>query len=138
VLGQDANIDWNPFVTTAPATSIRDLLTLKQGTTMFRDTAATSGGGKTNGNASWKKNREYDFNPALTYATAVRLANVATIRSNVFAVWITLKVTDRATSFAAPSYHRLFAIVDRSVPVGFNAGETLNARDTIRLQRFLE
>jgi hypothetical protein len=138
VLGQDANIAWNPFAATAPATSVRDMLTLKQGTTMFRDSAATSGGGNTNGNANWKKNREYDFNPALTYATAVRLANVATIRSNVFAVWITLKVTDSTTSFAAPSYHRLFAIVDRSVPVGFNAGEPLNARDTIRLQRFLE
>jgi hypothetical protein len=138
VLGQDANIAWNPFAATAPATSVRDMLTLKQGTTMFRDTAATSGGGNSNGNAAWKKNREYDFNPTLTYATAIRLANVATIRSNVFAVWITLKVTDRTTSFAAPSYHRLFAIVDRSVPVGFNAGESLNARDTIRLQRFLE
>jgi hypothetical protein len=32
----------------------------------------------------------------------------------------------------------MFAIVDRSIPVGFSKGETLNARDTIRLQRFLD
>jgi len=138
VLGQDASVAWNPFATTGPATSVRDMLTLKQAPTIFRDTASTSGAGNTNGNAAWKKNREYDFNPALTYATAIRLANVATIRSNVFAVWITLKVTDRSTSFAPTSYHRLFAIVDRSVPVGFQSGAPLNARDTIRLERFLE
>jgi hypothetical protein len=137
VLGQDATVAWNSFAT-SPATSIRDMLTLKQATTIYRDTAATSGGGNSNGNANWKKNREYDFNPALTYATAIRLANVATIRSNVFAVWITLKVTDRTSSFTAPAYHRLFAIVDRSVPVGFQSGAPLNARDTIRLQRLLE
>jgi len=35
-------------------------------------------------------------------------------------------------------YHRVFAIVDRSIPVGYNAGEPLNARDVIRLHRFLE
>ena len=141
VIGQDAGIAWNPFVAQSAATSVRDMLTLKQGTTMYRDTTgtATSGGnnGSNNGN-SWKKNRAYDFNPALAYATATRLANVATVRSNVFAVWITLKTTDRTNGFGTPVYHRMFAIVDRSIPVGFNAGEPLNARDVIRLQRFLE
>ena len=138
VLGQDADIAWNPFAATAPATSVRDMLTLKQGTTMFRDAAATSGGGNTNGNAAWKKNREYDFNPALTYATAVRLANVATIRSNVFAVWITLQIEDSSSNATPPRIHRMFAIVDRSIPVASQPGRTLNVRESIRLQRFLE
>jgi hypothetical protein len=77
-----------------------------------------------------------DRNPFLAYATAIRLANTATIRSNVFAIWITLETTDSADG--SVTYHRLFAIVDRSIPVGFRQGENLNVRDTIRLQRFLE
>lgn len=135
VLGQDATVGWSPFAGNQSATSIRDMLTLKQGTVMFRDTAGEASA--TNGNSK-KKNRAYDLNPALTYSTAIRLANVATIRSNVFAVWVTLKTIDRSANAAPPTYHRTFAIVDRSIPVGYNAGETLNARDTIRLQRFLE
>jgi len=74
----------------------------------------------------------------LRYATAIRLSNVATTRSSVFAVWITLKTTDSSPGASGPSYRRLFAIVDRSIPVGYSRGETLNSRDTIRLQRFLD
>jgi hypothetical protein len=77
-----------------------------------------------------------DDNPFFSYAAAIRLANTATIRSNVFAVWITLETTDSADG--STTYHRLFAIVDRSIPVGFRQGEDLNVRDTIRLRRFLE
>lgn len=69
---------------------------------------------------------------------ANRLGNVATIRSHVFAVWITLKLEDTSTDGDPPSYHRLFAIVDRSIPVAYKPGENLNVRDAIRLQRFLE
>jgi len=77
-----------------------------------------------------------DRNPFFTYATAIRLANTATIRSHVFAVWITLETTDSGDG--STTCHRLFAIVDRSIPVGFREGENLNVRDTIRLRRFLE
>jgi hypothetical protein len=73
------------------------------------------------------------LNPGL----ANRLANIATTRSDVFAVWITLEWTP-ADSNAVPTYHRLFAIVDRSIPVGHAAGQDLNARDTIRVLRYLE
>ena len=69
---------------------------------------------------------------------ANRLGSVATIRSNVFAVWITLKLENSSAGGTPPSYHRLFAIVDRSIPVAYRPGETLNVRDAIRLQRFLE
>ena len=79
-----------------------------------------------------------DGDAFFNYATANRIANVATIRSHVFAVWITLKTTDTSAGAPAETYDRLFAIVDRSIPVGFSKGANLNVRDTIRLQRFLE
>ncbi len=69
---------------------------------------------------------------------ANRLATIATCRSHVFAVWITLELVDSEIRGGAPSLHRLFAIVDRSVPAGFALGQDLNARDTVRLLRYLE
>ena len=69
---------------------------------------------------------------------ANRLANIATCRSNVFAVWITLELVDPEIRGGSPSLHRLFAIVDRSVPVGFSLGQDLNARDAVRVLRYLE
>jgi hypothetical protein len=100
---------------------------------IYLDTAAAQG---VKGN-SWKKNRPYDLNPAAAYTTAIRLANVATVRSHVFAVWVTLRVRDTSPGGGA-SYHRLFAIVDRSRPVGFSTGKDLNVRDAVRVLRFLE
>jgi hypothetical protein len=70
-------------------------------------------------------------------STAIRLANCGTVRSHVFAVWITLRITDSSPNASLPHYARLFAIVDRSIPVGYAPGRNLNVRDTIRLQRFL-
>ena len=74
---------------------------------------------------------------SLNLSLANRLANIATTRSDVFAVWITLEVK-KSEDDPAPEYHRLFAIVDRSIPVGHAAGQDLNARDTIRVLRHLE
>ena len=68
---------------------------------------------------------------------ANRLAAMATIRSNVFAIWITLEVTDSAPDAGPPTCHRMFAIVDRSIPVDYQEGRTTDVRKTIRLQRFL-
>ncbi len=68
---------------------------------------------------------------------ANRLTAATTVRSNVFAIWITLEVTDAAVTAGSPTCHRLFAIVDRSIPVTYAAGENKNARDIIRLKRFL-
>lgn len=77
-------------------------------------------------------------NPFLALATANRLANTATVRSNVFAVWITVETTDSSPGAPPPVTRRLFAIIDRSVPVGYSRGEDLNVRDTIRLLRQLD
>jgi hypothetical protein len=67
---------------------------------------------------------------------AIRLSNVATVRSHVFAVWVTVKTENTMTGDSRT--RRLFAIVDRSIPVGYRPGVDLNAADTIRLKRFLE
>jgi hypothetical protein len=88
---------------------------------------------------------------SVNHTAANRLANVATVRSHVFAVWITLEVTDTSRDADPPSYHRLFAIVDRSIPLvdlsippadrtippAFARGGADFARNTIRLVRFL-
>jgi hypothetical protein len=112
------------------------MLTLLQGPNIHVDTRLDQKPSAARGK-SWKKNRLYDENPAAAYTTAIRLANVATIRSHVFAVWLTLRVRESGPA-GNDSYHRLFAIVDRSRPVGFSAGENLNVGDAIRLLRFLE
>jgi hypothetical protein len=69
---------------------------------------------------------------------ANQLATAATVRSNVFAIWITLKIHDTSATAGGDRFHRLFAIVDRSIPVGYSPGENLNVADTIRLKRVLE
>lgn len=76
-------------------------------------------------------------NPLLAIYTATRLANTVTTRSNLFAVWITLReqVEDDPDSVR---YHRGFYIVDRSIPVGFEAGKDHNVWDCVRLRRVIE
>jgi hypothetical protein len=150
-LGPDSLVSQDAFASAGPATSIGDLLTLMQNSGVYIDVDdgssgnscnSSSGNGSasnsssSNGN-SWKKNRPYDLNPAAAYTTAIRLANVATIRSHVFAVWVTVRVRDSSAG-GTDSYHRVFAIIDRSRPVGFSVGQDLNVRDTIRVLRFLE
>jgi hypothetical protein len=68
----------------------------------------------------------------------IRLANTATIRSNVFAIWVTVKITDDSANAPSPVTKRAFAIVDRSIPVGYSPGKDLNVRDCIRILRFLD
>jgi hypothetical protein len=126
----------NPAPGSWPAKSLTEMLTLLQGPNIHVDTHLDQKPSAARGK-SWKKNRLYDENPAAAYTTAIRLANVATIRSHVFAVWLTLRVRESGPA-GNDSYHRLFAIVDRSRPVGFSAGENLNVGDAIRLLRFLE
>jgi hypothetical protein len=87
------------------------------------------------------KDDHVPFNPSLNpffcFNTAIRMPNVATTRSHVFAVWITVRLTDTADP-SKVTFRRLFAIIDRSIPVGFIHGMDLNARDTVLLQRYLD
>ncbi len=76
-------------------------------------------------------------NPLHAIYTATRLANTVTTRSNVFAIWITLReqVSNDPDSVR---YHRGFYIVDRSIPVGFEEGKDHNVWDCVRLRRVIE
>jgi len=116
----------NLFLSGQPARSMCDMLALQQsGAAVYEEPLDAS--------LPARGNDEF-----FRYARSIRLANAATVRSHVFAVWITLRITDTSPAASAPVYRRMFAIVDRSIPVGFTRGETLNVRDTIRLQRFLD
>jgi hypothetical protein len=116
----------NPFMAN-PAKSAWDTMTLS-GTSPYQ--AFTSTGASLG---------PRDRNPFFTAARAIRLANTATTTSNVFAIWITVRITDDSPN-ASPSIRtkRLFAIVDRSLPVGYKPNETLNAHECIRLKRYLD
>lgn len=78
------------------------------------------------------------LNPFLASSLPIRLANTATVRSNVFAVWVTVRITDDSPNAAPPVTKRLFAIIDRSIPVGYVPGQDWNVRDCIRLKRYLD
>jgi hypothetical protein len=77
------------------------------------------------------------MNPAHLLYTANRLANTASIRSNVFAVWITLRESIQNDPDSV-KYHRAFYIVDRSIPVAHEAGKDHNVWDSVILRRIIE
>jgi hypothetical protein len=78
---------------------------------------------------------------------AMRLPNLVTNQSNVFAVWVTVSLFeyDPLTEFGneyknqngQPIRERQFFIIDRSVPVGYRPGENLNSERTVLLQKRL-
>jgi hypothetical protein len=111
---------------TSPATSIGNLLALQGATTtdFAPDThpALVASGA---------------YNPADLLYTANRLANTTTIRSNVFAVWITLRESIQNDPDSV-KYHRAFYIVDRSIPVAHEAGKDHNVWDSVILRRIIE
>lgn len=75
----------------------------------------------------------------------MRLPNLVTDQSNVFAVWVTVGLFeyDPITGFGREYVNasgeeqreRSFYIIDRTVPVGFIPGEDLNTQNTILLRR---
>ncbi len=123
--------------TTAPARTLAHALALDPGANPlplqddYQADPASSGAG------SNVLRDALDRNPMHRFYTANRLANTVTIRSNVFAVWITLR-TSVENDPDSVRYHRAFAIIDRSIPVGFLPGKDLNAPDTVRLWRVIE
>lgn len=96
------------------------------------------------------------YHPYLRYVDYYRLANLTTIRSNVFAVWITMGlfecnangdvdrndngdvVHELGTDTGDVKRYRAFYLIDRSIPVGFERGENHNVDRTILLRRYLQ
>jgi hypothetical protein len=91
-------------------------------------------------------------NPYFRYREMMRLSNLATSRSNVFAVWTTVGFFVVEPHPTLPNQTALgaeygldtgdnvrfksFMIIDRSIPVGFRPGVPLNSRDTVILDHF--
>ncbi len=107
-----------------------------------------------------------DRNPYFRYQALQRLGNLATTRSNVYAVWITVGYFEVTPASQLPGYnsstaaqiypdgytlgrelgvdtgeierHRAFYIFDRTIPVGFQRGQDLNVEKAILVGRFIE
>ena len=86
-------------------------------------------------------------NAFVRYQRTMRLSNLVTDQSNVFAVWITVGLFeyDPVTGFGREYVNisgdaereRAFYVIDRTVPVGFTQGEDLNTEQTILLRRII-
>jgi hypothetical protein len=129
-----------------PAENLLDLIALDAGSgSLFADAGV--------------KGQEPSDNPQLCCLTASRLANVATNRSNAFAIWITVGffecnpngtfvTVDDTNGNAVPKElgsdtgevqrHRGFYVFDRSIPVGYVTGRDLNVDDAVRLRRIIQ
>jgi len=89
--------------------------------------------------------REARQNAFTRYQRAMRLSNLTTDQSNVFAMWVTVALFeyDPVTGFGKeysnsagePERERAFYIIDRTVPVGFLPGEDLNSDKAVLLKR---
>lgn len=85
--------------------------------------------------------------PFAKYQRMMRLPNLVTNQSNVFASWVTISLFeyDPITGFGneylsptgEPIRERYFYIIDRTVPVGYSPGERLNMKRTILLEKKL-
>jgi len=101
--------------------------------------------------------REAGRHPAFQYAPVVRLGNLTTNHSNVYAIWITLgkfTVTQGQVNAVHPDGYylgpelldvsgnqvrsRAFYIYDRSIPVGFKRGENLNIEKGVLIDAVLD
>lgn len=79
------------------------------------------------------------------YQRAMRLPNLTTNQSNVFAVWITIGLfeydpedgigREYVGPSGVPERSKSFYVVDRSIPVGFAPGKQYNTDKTILLRR---
>ncbi len=87
--------------------------------------------------------------PYLRYKNRIRLGNLATTRSNVFSVWITVGYfefdeetgelgAELGSESGQVERHRAFYMVDRSIPVGFEPGQNHNVDKAVMLRRIIE
>jgi hypothetical protein len=153
----------NPFrsaggVTAVPPSAFAALLrdtdvTFLRGATNSPWTAAASLFADVNPALHNESNR----NPYFHYQSLMRLSNLLTTRSNVYAVWVTVgyfEVSPVAVDAAHPDGFtlgqeigsetgeikrpRAFYIYDRSIPVGFEPGKDHNIEQGTLIKRFIE
>lgn len=118
-------------------------------TTLLRSADVAAKDGMTQSNTPMLFNNNATDEVSLTQPydrmqRAMRLPNLVTNQSNVFAVWVTVSLfeydpinefgNEYIGSDGRPVRDRKFFIIDRSIPVGYKPGETLNADRTILLQ----
>jgi hypothetical protein len=99
-------------------------------------------------------------NPFFHYHSIQRLGNLVSTTSNVYAVWITVGYFEVEAAYPLPSEfeppdgfllgqelgsdtgeiqrHRMFMMVDRSIPVAFQPGQDHNVDRAVLLRRFIE
>lgn len=88
---------------------------------------------------------EINLQPFVNYQRMMRLPNLVTNQSNVFAVWVTVglfeydDVEGIGAEYIGPSGRpertKSFYIIDRSIPVGFAPGKSFNSDKTVLLRR---
>jgi hypothetical protein len=98
-----------------------------------------------------------DQNAYFRYQALQKLGGNVTTHSNVFAVWVTVGYfevepgpvdglhpdgfylkRELGIDNGTQERHRVFAIIDRSIPVGFRRGQNLNSDRTILVERIIE
>jgi hypothetical protein len=115
-----------------------------QGTLLFSpySIASLEQNGFPNDNLELVESKQNAF---IRYQRAMRLSNLTTDQSNIFAVWITVGLFeyDPATGFGREYVNlsgeaereKSFYVIDRTVPVGFIPGEDLNTDRAVLLRR---
>jgi hypothetical protein len=110
------------------------------------------------GNATAAYN-DADRNPYFRYQGLTKLGNLITTRSNVYSVWITVGYFEVVPDSTLPrsqypdgytlgpelgsdtgevTRHRMFFVVDRTIPVAFQRGEDFNVQKAILLKKIIE
>ena len=83
--------------------------------------------------------RNTDIHSAFRYQTLTRLQNLVTVRSNVYAIWVTVGYFNSSGTEISPiKRNRGFYIFDRSIPVAYERGKDHNVRDAILLRRIIQ
>jgi hypothetical protein len=91
--------------------------------------------------------RDADKDAAFRMQTISRLNNSVTVRSNVYAIWVTVGYFERQVNqngaevlieVTPRNRNRGFYIFDRSIPVAYERGEDHNVQDAILLRRIIQ